>query len=70
MLTGKRRSSGNLTMCPGDEPGLFLLPKKQEYLPKPGWTQKQLAEAAGLSHGYISAIEQGRKTPGMAVRRM
>ena len=29
------------------------------------WTQKKLAEAAGLSQGYISAIERGEEFPSL-----
>jgi len=28
-----------------------------------GWTQERLAEATGLSRGYIAAIEEGRIEP-------
>jgi transcriptional regulator with XRE-family HTH domain len=28
-----------------------------------GWTQEQLADAAGISRGYIAAIEEGRIKP-------
>lgn len=35
------------------------------------WTQKKLAEAAGLSQGYISAIERGEEFPSLkALRRI
>lgn len=28
-----------------------------------GWTQKELAEATGMSESYISAIEEGKAHP-------
>lgn len=28
-----------------------------------GWTQARMAEATGLSRGYIAAIEEGRVVP-------
>ena len=35
------------------------------------WTQKKLADAAGLSQGYISAIERGDEFPSLkALRRI
>ena len=30
-----------------------------------GWTQAELAEKAGLSAGYIAAIEEGRSRPSL-----
>jgi len=30
---------------------------------KRGWTQSKLAKSTGLSRGYISAIEEGRRNP-------
>lgn len=30
-----------------------------------GWTQRELAKAAGLSHDYISAIERGKGIPSL-----
>ena len=29
------------------------------------WTQSQLAKKAGLSRGYVAAIEQGRRRPSL-----
>lgn len=28
-----------------------------------GWTQKKLAEAAGISHGYLARLETARQDP-------
>ena len=32
-----------------------------------GWTQAELADAAGLSQGAVSKIEAGRTTPSIAI---
>jgi len=34
-----------------------------EFRKEKGWTQKDLAEAARLSRGYIAAIEEGNQKP-------
>lgn len=34
-----------------------------------GWSQADLAIAAGINHGYVSRIEAGRRTPTLSVLR-
>ena len=32
-----------------------------------GWTQKELAERAGISHGYLARLETARQDPTLGV---
>lgn len=34
-----------------------------------GWTQEELAEAAGLHMTYVSDLERGSRTPGLAIQK-
>jgi transcriptional regulator with XRE-family HTH domain len=32
-----------------------------------GWTQKELAERAGISHGYLARLETARQDPTLGI---
>lgn len=34
-----------------------------------GWTQEELAEAAGLHMTYVSDLERGSRSPGLAIQK-